>query len=128
LRVSANGLTMNRLTLSNGDSFDNGGGLLNDGGVVNVVDTLFTGNESHAGTLFNNRGLVTIAGSSFTNNTAGMGAGLFNLSGAVRIERSVFENNDALAAVLCGRWTVMSVSDTAALPTIPGWKKLVPFS
>src|SRR5215510_11565767 len=47
LRVSANGrLTLNRITLSNGDSFGNGGALLNDGGVVTVVNSLFTGNDS----------------------------------------------------------------------------------
>jgi hypothetical protein len=76
-----------------------GGAILNvTGGVLNVSNSVFSGNStSTVGGAINNDGTTSITNSTFFNNSAGPGGGAVrtNATGALTISGSVFYNNTA---------------------------------
>lgn len=92
-----------RSTIAGNTAADEGGGLFNDGGLMFVTGTTFTGNVStndSGGGLFNFAGAVAIANSTFSSNTAATrGGGFVNASsgstGKTLIVNSTFSDNEA---------------------------------
>jgi hypothetical protein len=74
-----------------------GGGILNEGGTVHLVQTTVTQNGfpqgSPGGGLSNQGGTVSITQSTFAGNHSDEGGGLFTSGGTVRIIRSRFTEN-----------------------------------
>jgi predicted outer membrane repeat protein len=95
----AGALRLNGLTVTEGDSGSgsgkSGGALLNRGGNVTVVDSVFEGNTAFfGGAIYNDGGTLTIHDSTITRNTAiGSGAGLINVGGRVIVSRTDFDAN-----------------------------------
>lgn len=104
--VAAGGnLTLNNLTISNGEATAGagGGGIRNAGGSVTLLDCTVTGNTTYGangGGILNVRGAVWIERSEVSGNQAigGVGGGVFNDSGNVSIERSEISLNTAINA------------------------------
>ncbi len=75
-------LTLNDLTLSNGDvsgDSERGGALMNDGGETTLNNVTFDGNAAGTGGAIDNEdGLVTINDSTFVNNVAAYGGAIDN--------------------------------------------------
>ena len=104
-------LTLNNLTLSNGNSGTLQGGAvsISSGGTVDINDSTFVNNTSAfdsttagfaggAGAIYNG-GTLTITGSTFSGNTAtgdGGDGGAILSNGAVDITNSTFYNNSAV--------------------------------
>ena len=82
------------LTIANGYSSGNAGGIYNSGGTLTVSNTTFSGNTGLVGGIFN-VGTLTVSGSTFSNNNASFaGGGIFNELTAV-VTNSTFEGNSA---------------------------------
>lgn len=93
-------LTLNDLTLSNGDvsgDSERGGALMNDGGETTLNNVTFDGNAAGTGGAIDNEdGLVTINDSTFTNNVAAYGGAIDNDPTATTIVTgSTFTTNHA---------------------------------
>jgi hypothetical protein len=95
LNVAAAGtLTLQRLTLRNGSSFD-GGGIINSGTLM-LIDCILTRNFAQFGGGLFNVGTVTITHTTFEGNASfGAGGGLNNGGGTVTIANSTFVRNGA---------------------------------
>jgi hypothetical protein len=110
-------LTLEGLTIRHGRGQSGGGGLINQGGVATISDTVFTDNTNggEGGGLANYGGIVTIAESVFRDNgTVVGGGGLFNQEGTVTILRSTFTRNEAaLGGGLLTLGGVVTISDSA---------------
>jgi CSLREA domain-containing protein len=104
-------LTLNRLTVTKGNSGSNndGGGLFNSSGTVMITSSIFSNNVALAGGdgggLFNDIGTVIIMSSTFSGNSAGgspgygRGGGLYNNGGLVTISDSTFSGNSAIGTI-----------------------------
>ena len=93
-------LTLNDLTLSNGDvsgDSERGGALMNDGGETTLNNVTFDGNAAGTGGAIDNEdGLVTINDSTFVNNVAAYGGAIDNDPTATTIiTGSTFTTNHA---------------------------------
>ncbi len=90
-------------------SAQNGGGILNDGGELILLDSLFSSNYTDimgAG-VYNNGGAVTIERSTFSDNsTEGSGGGLYNAGGALTVVDSTFAKNSSDVGVGGGLYQV----------------------
>jgi hypothetical protein len=105
LQVSADGsLNLETLTISNGLSATNGGGVENEGGNVSCNDVTFSGNTASAqgGAIFNNGNTLTVTNCTFSNNsqtTAAVGddggAAIYTNNGTTTITGSTFTGGDA---------------------------------
>jgi hypothetical protein len=71
------------------------GGAIANGGVLTVVDSVFSGNSADFGGAIRNWGSMTVAGSTFTGNNAGVGAALQHIGG-IRVTSSTFVANTAM--------------------------------
>ena len=90
----AGDLRLNGLTVTEGDSAANGGALLNRGGNVTVVNSVFDGNTADfGGAIFNDGGTLTIRNSTITQNDARFGGGLVNAGGVVIVINTDFDQN-----------------------------------
>jgi LPXTG-site transpeptidase (sortase) family protein len=89
-------LTLQNLTIANGNAGSgNGGGILNDG-TLTVTNSTFSGNSADfdGGGIFNNNGSLTVTNSTFSNNNADYGGGILN-DGTLTVTNSTFSNNNA---------------------------------
>jgi CSLREA domain-containing protein len=88
--------TINGLTITNGSSTDDGGGVLNEG-TLTMTDSVVSGNfvSGNGGGIFNQAALTmtnTIVNGNFA--TVGFGAGIFN-SGTLTVTNSTISDNTA---------------------------------
>jgi hypothetical protein len=92
-------VTLNDLTIANGHSAVNGGGInFAGGGTLMVTNSTFSGNSAGAGgggIFINGGGGVTITNSTFSGNSAGAGGGIEKVSGTLTITNSTFSGNSA---------------------------------
>ncbi len=87
--------TVKNLTIANGLAHPGGGGIYNDGGVLTVTNSTFTGNRGHAGigdsgsrgAIYDNDGVLTVTNSTFTGNRAVFGGAIFN--GGLRLRATI---------------------------------------
>ena len=91
-------LTLNDLTISNGSSTGNGGGVLSNGDLT-VTDSTFTGNNAvGGGAIFNSiGGTLNITNCTFSGNGATDGGAVFTSHGGT-VTSSTFSNNSAVGA------------------------------
>lgn len=106
LRVSAGTLTLNDVTLRNGDVFGYGGAVYFASATLVVNDSVFTNNSSHAGggalagpaNEGDPKSSLTVTNSLFTNNrTRNAEGGAITINGSGSITESSFESNTAPA-------------------------------
>ncbi|MHB8627792.1 MAG: choice-of-anchor Q domain-containing protein [Aggregatilineales bacterium] len=96
-------LTLNTLTLSNGNgvagggAVDNGAGPVNNAGTVNILNSTVVGNSAglnNGGAIYNVGGTLFISNSTFFGNSGGNG-GAINNNGTATIANSTFSGNSA---------------------------------
>ena len=88
---------LNNLTIENGTSGGNGGGI-NNSGTLTVNESTFTGNSAINGGAIDSSGTLTVSGSTFNGNTATTGGGIcVEPSGNVIVSGSTFYNNSGTA-------------------------------
>jgi CSLREA domain-containing protein len=104
-------LTLRNLTIANGLGVSvgycsgincSGGGVLNTGGAVNVINSAFSGNEAidSGGAIYNDSGgTVNVRNCTFSDNAADISGGIFN-AGTLNVTNSTFSGN--LAFILGG--------------------------
>jgi predicted outer membrane repeat protein len=91
-------LSVNALTVADGGSFDNAGGILNNGTLI-VSNSTFSGNNAfgNGGAIYND-GTLTVSNSTFSGNNTGAsdasGGAIFN-SGTLTVSNSTFSGNSA---------------------------------
>jgi len=93
-RTGSAAVALSNLAIVNGYTVD-GGGILNDHGVVTVANCTFINNTATdwGGGIFNNHGTTTVTGSTFSGNSASSyGGGLMNF-GTATIANSTFNGN-----------------------------------
>jgi len=113
-------LTLNDLTISNGSSTGNGGGILSNGDLT-VTDSTFTGNNAvGGGAIFNSiGGTLNITNCTFSGNGATDGGAVFSSHGGT-VTSSTFSNNSAVgagAAIFANGTTVEVVNSILANST-----------
>jgi hypothetical protein len=86
--------TFRNLTIRNGSTNQEGGGILN-GGTLTVTTSSFSGNSAAAGGGIENEGNLTVTNSTFSGNTAGDGGAINNV-GTVTISNSTFSDNGSI--------------------------------
>jgi hypothetical protein len=86
--------TVQNLTIANGFSYGDGGGILN-GGTLTVTNSTFSGNStSYGGGGIWNAGTLTVTNSTFSGNNASDGGGIFNyVGGTLTVTNSTFSGN-----------------------------------
>ncbi|WP_445241791.1 Calx-beta domain-containing protein [Microcoleus vaginatus] len=103
--------TFDGLTIANGLTTDNGGGIYNDGGTVNVTNSTLSNNtvkDGRGGGIYNNGGTVNATNSTFSNNRLSnffnpnlnpipSGGGIHNEGGTVNLTNSIFSSNSGFA-------------------------------
>ena len=94
----ASGATLNlqNLIISNGLSFDAGGGGISNDGTVTVTNSTFSGNSAFLGDggAIRNRATLTVTNSTFSGNGAAiLGGGIENL-GSLTVTNSTFSGNN----------------------------------
>ncbi len=88
---------LNNLTIENGSTSGNGGGI-NNSGTLTVNESTFTGNSAINGGAIDSSGTLTVSGSTFNGNTATTGGGIcVEPSGNVIVSGSTFYNNSGTA-------------------------------
>lgn len=95
-KIQATGdLTLNNLTVNNGDVSNYEGGAINNiEGALTITNSTFSGNNAEVGGAINNdQGTVTIATSTFTNNEAWDGGVMNSANGTVMITDSNVSSN-----------------------------------
>ena len=98
--------TVNAITISHGRERA-GGGLLNQGGMVNLLNTVLLSNSAYCngGGILNDCGTVNATNCVFGGNRAGgggcsaQGAAICSLGGTVNLDRCVFDENTATGVV-----------------------------
>ncbi|WP_322821089.1 choice-of-anchor Q domain-containing protein [Chloroflexus sp.] len=86
-------LTLQSLTITNGDSFGFGSGIQNSG-TLTVTNSVLSNNAAGYGAGIDNTGTLTITNSIFSNNAATTSSGILN-AGTLTITNSSFSNNAA---------------------------------
>ena len=88
---------LNNMTIENGKSGGNGGGI-NNSGTLTVNESTFTGNSAINGGAIDSSGTLTVSGSTFNGNTATTGGGIcVEPNGNVIVSGSTFYNNSGTA-------------------------------
>ncbi len=118
-----NALIKNTYFKNNEATGDYGGGLINEGSITTLVNTLFTGNKSsQAGGAITNAGVLHLLNNTITQNegtTVGAG-GLYHLMGSLTMTNSIVWGNIgaeapdiaiANGAVLTGNYSLYDDSD-----------------
>jgi hypothetical protein len=99
---------------------EDGGGILNDGGTLTLVNTSVTGNAAlyeinAGGGIFNDQGVLTLQGSTVSDNGADSGGGILSSGGALTILNSTITRNSggqAGGGLMLGN-TVATVRESA---------------
>ncbi|MBK9092075.1 MAG: hypothetical protein IPM84_04725 [Anaerolineae bacterium] len=98
-------LNLNMLTIANGRSVGDGGGIQNDGGLVTISNSTLSSNTAawSGGGISNyhpyRHGTVTVSNSTFSGNSADNdGGGIANFGGTVMVSNSIFSGNSALGS------------------------------
>jgi Cep192 domain 4 len=88
-------LTLNNLTISNGDTTGSGGGIFNSGTLV-ATNSTFLGNQAAAGgAIFNSAsGTMTVSNCTFSGNVSAAGGAIQSGNGGT-VTSSTFSNNSA---------------------------------
>ncbi|MEI7846283.1 MAG: right-handed parallel beta-helix repeat-containing protein, partial [Chloroflexota bacterium] len=97
--VSGN-LSLNNLTVRNGRCKNtcNGGGILNNQGVVTVTNSIISGNSANAGGGIYSIGTLNVTNSIISGNTAAnYGGGIVNNGSQLVVTNSTISNNTALS-------------------------------
>ena len=82
------------LTIANGDTSGEGGGIGVFGGAVSVSGCAIIGNQANAaGGIENNGGTLTVTASTISGNSAGEGGGLRNLNGTTTLTNCTISGN-----------------------------------
>jgi len=93
-------LTLNKCHVQNNISYENGGGITNQGGgAIRIVDSLITQNfaSNDGGGISNSNGTLTITGSTISSNTAfDNGGGIYSLNGSVSFSNTQILRNQVL--------------------------------
>ena len=103
--------TFDGLTIANGLISDDGGGIYNDGGTVNVINSTLSNNSAKDGSgggIYNNGGTVNATNSTFSSNSLRYfldftlnpipsGGGIHNEGGTVNLTNSIFSGNSGWA-------------------------------
>jgi filamentous hemagglutinin family protein len=114
--------TLDRLSVINGNSSGNGGGIINDKGTLIISNSAISNNsapQQFGGGIYND-GTLTIKNSSVSGNNAVNGAGITS-RGKLSIENSTIENN--VAQISSGGITVsgdFSLQNSKVLNNISG--------
>jgi hypothetical protein len=115
-------VTLNNLTIANGHTTANGGGVFNSGPLT-VTNSTFLGNSAAAGgAIFNSgAGTLTVTNCTFSGN-AGAGGGAINSGHGGTVTSSTFSNNSAGvagagAAILANNTTVQVTNSILASST-----------
>jgi hypothetical protein len=101
LFVSGGTLSINDLTIANGNPAGGGGGgiFLDNAGILTVTNSTFSGNSGKFGGGINiqDDSTLTVTNSTFSGNTAAAGGGIYSQSGTVTVTNSTFFGNRAVA-------------------------------
>ncbi len=111
------------LTITDGKTATNGGGLYNDGGNVTLINCTISGNSAghDAGGLYANGGTTTLTDSTVSCNSAAYGVGGLKISsGTTTLTDSTVSGNSAVAGVGGHRLPRMLAPDTLIGCTISG--------
>jgi hypothetical protein len=87
------GLTLNNLTIGNGDTTGNGGGIFNSG-TLTVTNSTMLGNKASAGGAIYNGGTMTVSNCTLSGNTAASGGAIHTDHGGT-VTSSTFSDNSA---------------------------------
>jgi predicted outer membrane repeat protein len=98
--ASGANVTLQDMTIADGKvtGANNGAGLTNSGGTVNIVNSVFNNNVTDAtglgGGVYNQAGTINVTDSLFSNNSAGRGGAIHNeVGGTVNVTRGTFTTN-----------------------------------
>ena len=115
-------VTLNDLTIANGHSTGNGGGIFNSGPLT-ITNSTFVGNSAAAGGAISNSGVgtLTVTNCTFSGN-AGAGGGAITSSHIGTVTSSTFSNNSAGiggagAAIFANNTTVQVTNSILASST-----------
>lgn len=88
-------LTLINLTLTNGNSTDNGGLIHNEGGEITIKNCMLINSQAYAngGVIYNNFGTLNIENTCFINNSAHQYGGVLYTIGQSNIKNSNFTQN-----------------------------------
>jgi uncharacterized repeat protein (TIGR02543 family) len=88
-------LTLNNVTIQNGNTSDNGGGIYNDEGVLTINNSTISGNTSDydGGGIYNSYGKTTVNKSTISGNTSDSGGGIYHYEGAITVNNSTISGN-----------------------------------
>src|SRR5579885_2362045 len=92
-------LTLNNCRVTKNISYDNGGGLTNQGGTMVITSSEISQNfsSSDGGSIYSNNGTLTISKSKISLNTAyENGGGIYSLASTVKVNTTQIEKNQAL--------------------------------
>jgi uncharacterized repeat protein (TIGR01451 family) len=115
---------INNLTIANGYTTTQGGGILNLG-TLTVSDTTFSNNYAggyitgggNGGGAIYTQGALTVVGSTFTGNSSAPGGAILISSGTVTITSSTFTGNTALGAYAGGAILLNTVATATITDT-----------
>jgi CSLREA domain-containing protein len=96
--VNSGNLTVQNLTIANGNAGGGSGGGIRNSGTLTVTNSTFSGNSAgFGGGIVNVSGTLTVTNSTFSNNTAATnGGGIYNDSNSTAtVTNSTFSNNNA---------------------------------
>jgi predicted outer membrane repeat protein len=89
-------VTLNELTLTDGKTNDFGGAIFNDGGMLTVTNSTFSGSSAPGGgAIYEDSGSLTVSSSTFSGNTAATFGGAIFALGTVNVTNSTFSANTA---------------------------------
>ncbi|HXL67467.1 MAG TPA: choice-of-anchor Q domain-containing protein [Xanthobacteraceae bacterium] len=123
--VTISGVTIMRGDVDNGstDPSDYGGGILNDGLLLTLIDSIVSGNKASSGGGILNYGGSTLIlnNSTVSYNTAAGAGGIYNFGGKLTLINSTVSNNIARRAG--GIWhggTMTLINSTVSYNTVTG--------
>ncbi|MCV6637732.1 LamG-like jellyroll fold domain-containing protein, partial [Candidatus Albibeggiatoa sp. nov. NOAA] len=95
-QTASGNITLNNLTIKNGDTTGDGGGVYNSGATLTINNSnIINNNALHGGGIYNSGVALTINSSSLLNNSSLHGGGIF---GSVTLNNSTIANNFATGA------------------------------
>lgn len=118
-------LNLNQLTIANGSTTSNGGGILNNG-ILNISNSVFTGNGAlSGGGIYSDGGTVTVSNSSFYANSASSRGGGISNGGMLTVSNGTFSGNSSyygggIANDVWGRVTVSNCTFSGNTALYPG--------